>query len=68
MFLTNLIPVARALKIIDNTIIKTEVEKIPLEEAYQRILAEDSKKEFCAEFPPVFTAWILFSRACRILI
>ena len=41
MFLTNLIPVSKALKIMNNTLIKTDVEKIPLEEAYQRILAED---------------------------
>ena len=41
MFLVNLIPVQQALKIIEITLKQTKVEKIPLEEAYQRILAED---------------------------
>lgn len=41
MFLANLIPVHQAIKTIENTLTQTEVEKIPLEEAYQRILARD---------------------------
>lgn len=41
MFLSNLIPVQQAHKIIGNSIKQTKPEKIPLEEAYQRVLAED---------------------------
>lgn len=41
MFLSEFIPVKDALKIIDNIEIKPDVERIPLEEAYNRVLAED---------------------------
>ncbi len=41
MFLSKLIPVQQALKTIDNSLKSTRLEKIPLEEAYQRTIAED---------------------------
>ena len=41
MFLSEFIPVKDALKIIDNIEIKPDVERIPLEEAYNRVLADD---------------------------
>ncbi len=43
MFISELIPVKDALKIIDNIEIKPDIERIPLEEAYNRVLAEDIK-------------------------
>jgi len=43
MFISELIPVKDALKIIDNIEIKLDIERIPLEEAYNRVLAEDIK-------------------------
>ena len=43
MFLSELIPVKDALKIIDNIEIKLDTERISLEEAYNRVLAEDIK-------------------------
>ena len=43
MFLSELIPVKDALKIIDSIEIKPDIERIPLEEAYNRVLAEDIK-------------------------
>ena len=43
MFLSELIPVKNALKIIDNIEIKPDTERISLEEAYNRVLAEDIK-------------------------
>ena len=43
MFLSELIPVKDALKIIDKIEIKHDTERIPLEEAYNRVLAEDIK-------------------------
>lgn len=43
MFLSELIPVKDALKIIDNIKIKVDIERISLEEAYNRVLAEDIK-------------------------
>jgi len=43
MFLSELIPVKDALKIIDNIEIKPDIERIPLEESYNRVLAEDIK-------------------------
>lgn len=43
MFLSELIPVKDALKIIDNIEIKLDIERIPLEEAYNRVLSEDIK-------------------------
>ena len=41
MFLSELIPVKDAQKIIDNIEIKLDIERISLEEAYNRVLAED---------------------------
>lgn len=41
MFLSQLIPVHDALKTIENSIKKTGVEIIPLEDAHQRVLAQD---------------------------
>ncbi len=41
MFLSELITVKEAINIIENVKIKTGAEKIPLEEAYNRVLAED---------------------------
>ena len=41
MFLSELIPVKDALKIIDNIKIKLDIERISLEETYNRVLAED---------------------------
>jgi molybdopterin molybdotransferase len=41
MFLSELIPVKDALKIIDNIKIKLDIERISLEESYNRVLAED---------------------------
>ena len=41
MFLSELIPVKDALKIIDNIEIKLDIERISLKEAYNRVLAED---------------------------
>lgn len=41
MFLSELIPVKYALKIIDNIEVKLDIERISLKEAYNRVLAED---------------------------
>lgn len=41
MFLSKLIPVQQALKTMETTIKTTQTEKIPLEKAYQRVIAED---------------------------
>ncbi len=41
MFLSELIPVKDALKIIDNIKIKLDIERISLEKAYNRVLAEN---------------------------
>lgn len=43
MFLSELLPVKQALNIIKSALSKPEIEKIPLEEAYQRIIAKDVK-------------------------
>ena len=41
MFLSELIPVHQALKIIKNNIKPTELETIPLDDAYKRVIAQD---------------------------
>ena len=45
MFLSNLMPVKKAQKIIDSSLKKVGVEKIFLEDAYRRVLSEDVKSE-----------------------
>jgi molybdopterin molybdotransferase len=41
MFLSNLMPVKKAQKIIDSSLKKVGIEKISLEDAYRRVLSED---------------------------
>lgn len=41
MFLSELMPVKQVHRLIENTLTQTNTEKILLEEAYQRILAQD---------------------------
>ena len=41
MFITNLMPVKKAQKIIDSSLKKVGVEKISLEDAHKRVLAEE---------------------------
>ncbi len=45
MFLSNLMPVKKAQKIIDSSLKKVGVENISLEDAYRRVLSEDVKSE-----------------------
>ena len=45
MFLSNLMPVKKAQKIIDSSLKNVGVEKISLEDAYRRVLSEDVKSE-----------------------
>ncbi len=45
MFLSNLMPVKKAQKIIDSSLKKVGIEKISLEDAYRRVLSEDVKSE-----------------------
>ncbi|MGB9936247.1 MAG: gephyrin-like molybdotransferase Glp [Methanobacterium sp.] len=46
MFLFNLMPLADALKIIESNLVKTDIEEISLNNAYNRVLAEDIKALF----------------------
>ena len=41
MFISELIPVKKALDIIKRSLKPTDVEEVPLEDAYRRVLAED---------------------------
>ena len=43
MFLSNLMPVKKAQKIIDSSLKKVGVEKISLENAHKRVLSEEVK-------------------------
>ena len=43
MFISELIPVKKALDIIKRSLKPTDVEEVPLEDAYRRVLAEDVK-------------------------
>jgi molybdopterin molybdotransferase len=45
MFLSNLMPVKKAQKIIDSSLKNVGVEKISLEDAHRRVLAEYIKSE-----------------------
>ena len=45
MFLSNLMPVKKAQKIIDSSLKNVGVEKISLEDAYRRVLSKDVKSE-----------------------
>ncbi|WP_414469932.1 molybdopterin molybdotransferase MoeA [Methanobacterium sp. ACI-7] len=46
MFLFDLMPPNNALKIIESNLIKTDVEEVSLEQAYNRVLAEDVRALF----------------------